>query len=223
MSEISIDLSFIPEKTKEVFDRLSINIFFSNYTLIGGTALSLQIRHRFSEDLDFIFDGEKLNINSLKRRIAAIFPDYRIIRQDLDWQIDFLIRNVKVTFFSTGAIALPFRVKDHAFSYKSLYICRAKTIASLKMAAIAHRNTIRDYFDLYMLVKYHFSLMEIINQTKELIPNLSPITYTETLIFTKDIDELSLGSHLMPNEATTKDQIAEFFLNEIRNIKEELE
>lgn len=213
----------MPEDTKTVFDRLSMDNFISKYTLVGGTALALQIRHRLSEDLDFIFDGEKLNTNSIKRNIAAIFPAYRIIRQELNWQIDFLISNIKVTFFSTGAIALPFMVKDHSFSYKKIHICKAKTIASLKMAAIAQRNTIRDYYDLYMLVKNHFSLMEIIGQTKKLIPNLSPITYTETLIYTGDIEETSIGNHLMPNELITKDHIAEFFIREIRKIKEEID
>lgn len=223
MSENSVDFMFMPENTRTVFDRLAMHHFISKYTLVGGTALSLQIRHRLSEDLDFIFDGEKLNTNSIKRNIATIFPDYRIIRQELNWQIDFLIINVKVTFFSTGAIALPFSVKNHSFSYKTIHICKAKTIASLKMAAIAQRNTIRDYYDLYTLVKYHFSLGEIIGQTKKLIPNLSPITYTETLIYTRDIEETSLDNHLMPNEVITKDHIAEFFIHEIRKIREEID
>ncbi len=150
-------------------------------------------------------------------------PDYRIIRQELNWQIDLLITNVKVTFFSTGAIALPFSVKNHSFSYKTINICKAKTIASLKMAAIAQRNTIRDFYDLYTLVKYHFSLIEIIGQTKKLIPNLSPITYTETLIYTRDIEESSIDNHLMPKEVITKDHIAEFFIHEIRKIREEVD
>lgn len=97
----------MPANTKIVFDKLALLPFISKYTLVGGTALAIQIRHRLSEDLDFIFDGEKLNANNIKRNIAAIFPNYRIIRQELPWQIDFVINNVKVTFFSTGSIALP--------------------------------------------------------------------------------------------------------------------
>jgi hypothetical protein len=104
-----------------------------------------------------------------------------------------------------------------------MHNCKAKTIASLKMAAIAQRNTIRDYYDLYTLVKNHFSLKEIIYQTKTLIPNLSPITYTETLIYTNDIEEPSLGNHFMPNEVVTKDDMAAFFIHEIRRIKDEID
>ncbi len=223
MDKTAVDLKFMPANTLTVFNKLVENHFISKYTLVGGTALSIQIRHRLSEDLDFIFDGEKLNANSIKRNIAAVFPDYRIIRQELPWQIDFVINNVKVTFFSTGAIALPFNVQFHSFRYKSIAVCNAKTIASLKMAAIAQRNTIRDYYDLYTLIKYHYSLKEIIDQTKKLIPNLSPITYTETLIYIDDIEEASLENHLMPVELISKDQIAEFFIAKILKIKNEID
>jgi len=223
MDNTAVDLKFMSEKTLAVFNKLAECRFISNYTLAGGTALSLQIRHRISEDLDFIYDAEKLNTRSIKRNIAAVFPDHRIIRQELPWQIDFVINSVKVTFFSTGAIALPFIVKVHAFYYKTIPICNAKTIASLKMAAIAERNTLRDYYDIYMLIRYHYSLKEIINQTKKLIPNLSPITYTGTLIYTGDIEETTLENHLLPVEVVSKDQIAEFFIGEIRKIKDEID
>lgn len=222
MDKTAIDIKFMPANTLQVFNKLAESHFISKYTLVDGTALAIQIRHRFSEDLDFIFDGEKLNANSLKRNIAAVFPNYRIIRQDLPWQIDFVINNVKLTFFSTGAIALPFNVHIHSFRHKSIAVCNAKTISSLKMAAIAQRNTIRDYYDLYILIKYHYSLKEIFDQTKKLIPNLSPITYTETLIYIDDIEETSLENHLMPAELISKNQIAEFFIAEIRKIKNEI-
>lgn len=223
MSETRLDLKYLSPETRIVFETLALQKYISKYTLVGGTALSLQIGHRLSVDLDFVFDGEELSTNTIKRNIASVFPDYRIIRQEYDLQIDFLIRNVKVTFFSSGSVALSFAVKDHTFSYQSINVCKAKTIASLKMSAIAQRNTIRDYYDLYKLVKYHYPLLEIIDQTKKLIPVLSPITYTETLIYTGDIDEISIASHLMPDEEVTKDQIAEFFIQEIRKIKDKLD
>ena len=75
MSEITIDLTFIPAKTKGFFEKLAAYRFISNNTLMVGTALSIQIRHRLSKDLDFIFNAEKLNINTVKRNIAVICPD----------------------------------------------------------------------------------------------------------------------------------------------------
>ncbi|MFC2087159.1 nucleotidyl transferase AbiEii/AbiGii toxin family protein [Bacteroidota bacterium] len=217
-----IEINYMPEQTKGVFEVLSNQTFISDYTLVGGTALSIQLKHRLSEDLDFIFDGDELNINSIKRNIAKVFTTYKIIRQDKSWQIGFILNQVKVTFFSAGSIALPFRVKERSFTYKKLTIGHVITIAVLKMSAIAHRNTIRDYYDLYWICKHRHPLLEVINETKKLIPALSPVTYTETLIYTKDIEENDISGHLEPTEIITKEQIAVFFTKELIKIKEDI-
>ena len=213
-----LDLSYIPKNTKKVLETLSNTSFIKNYTLVGGTALSLQIKHRLSKDLDFIFDGETLNVNTIKRNIHKMFSDYRIIKQDHNYQIDFIIEQTKVAFFSSGAILIPFSVKKHSFKYKNINIAKIDIIACLKFSAIAQRNTIRDYYDLYFISKYNSNLNEIIQKTKKLLPGLSPITYTETLIYTKDIQENDISNHLCPKEKITKQEISEYFVEELREI-----
>ena len=187
----------------------------NRFSLVGGTALALQLGHRQSEDLDFIFDGEKIDPVGIKRFIARIFPDYRLIRQESGYQLDFLVKGVKLTFFSTGAVMIPFPVRKHTFLYNNINITDVTTISTLKMATISQRCTIRDYYDIYYLAKYILPLSEIYAKTKFLIPNLSPITYSETIIYTKDIPESTLGSHLFPREIVSKDQIADFFIEEL--------
>lgn len=54
-------LNFMPFNTKNVLEILAQQKFISNYTLVGGTALSIQLKHRKSEDLDFIYDGEEID------------------------------------------------------------------------------------------------------------------------------------------------------------------
>jgi predicted nucleotidyltransferase component of viral defense system len=215
-----LDMDFLPEKTRKIYQHLGTSSFISNFTLVGGTALAMQIKHRLSEDLDFVFDGDELNINQIKRNIKNLFPSFRIIRQDHKWQIDFAIDEVKLTFFSTGAIALPFEVRTYSFRDNNVNIAEAKAIAALKFSAIAQRNTIRDYYDLYYLSRYHFPLLELINFTREVNPNLSPITYTETLVYTKDIAEDNISSHLSPAEKVNKEQMAAFFSQELIKIQE---
>lgn len=219
---VSIDTGFMPVNTGKVYKQLEAHKFITDFVLVGGTALSMQIKHRHSEDLDFIFDGEELNINAIKRNIKKIFPAYRIIRQDHSWQIDFLVNDVKLTFFSTGAVAVPFRVKNYSITKGYISIAELKVIGALKFSAIAQQNTIRDYYDLYCLARYHVKLLDLINFTKELLPNISPVTYTETLVYTKDIDEEDISSHLLPVEMVNKEQIATFFKDELIKIKEQL-
>ena len=195
--------------------------FLISYSL-GGTALAIQIGHRLSLDLDFLLDAEELNSNRIKRDLGKVFPGYRVTRQDHPWQIDCTIEQIRVTFFSAGAIAVPAGLGEHAAAYNRIRIATPRLIGALKFSAIAQRNTIRDYYDLYMLTKYQLPLLQLINFTKEVLPNLAPITYTETLVYTKDIDERSIGSHLCPIEVVDKEQIAAFFTEELKKIREEI-
>lgn len=216
----AVDMNFLPANTRETFDILCKQDFISKFTLVGGSALALQIRHRLSEDLDFIYDGDILPVSSIKRNMAKVFPDLLVTRQENNEQIDLVINESKITFFCTGMIALPFQVSGYAFSHKKMRICKGEVIASLKMASIAQRNTMRDYYDLYCLARYHFSLPDIIRQTKKLIPGLSPVTYTENLVYTDDIEEADIRAHLRPQEQVNKNQIAEYFTAELKKIIE---
>ena len=216
------DLNYMPEKTGKVFARLAVAPFMSKFTLIGGTALSIQIKHRLSEDLDFIADEPEINKTSIKRNIAKNFTNYRLIKEDENYQLDFIIEGIRVTFFSAGAIMIPFEIKPLAKRFKKLNIAPPDVIAVLKLSAISQRNTFRDYYDLYFLAKYHYSLQKIIEDTKRLVPTLSPVTYTETLIYTSDIEEDSIADHLSPAEMVTKEDIAGFFTRELKKIKETL-
>lgn len=218
MSKNKIDPEFMPENTRLVFNTLASKPFIKKFSLIGGTALSLQIHHRLSEDLDFIFDGEKLPLSLITNNVLKTFSDARIVRQDNSYQIDFVVNNVRLTFFSGESALIFFPVIEHTFCYQNINIANYTIIGSLKLAAIAQRNTIRDYFDLYWLTKNYLSLESLIEQTKKLIPGLSPITYTETLIYTKDIEEYSISDHLAPAITITKEDISDFFISELRNI-----
>jgi len=50
--------------------------------------------------------------------------------------------------------------------------------------------------------------LDLINATIQLIPNLSPVTYSETLVYVKDIEEKDMAFHLSPAEIVTKEQMA---------------
>jgi len=54
-----------------------------------------------------------------------------------------------------------------------------------------------------------------------MLPNISPATYTETIIYTNDISEKSIENHLNPKELVTKQQISAFFIDELKKLKEE--
>lgn len=217
---MKIHTNNIPAETAKLLDKFAQCDFIKKYTLVGGTALALQIGHRQSEDLDFIFDGEKIPATSIKREISKRFQGYRIIREEKDYQLDFLIDEVRVTFFSTGAVLIPFKVRDFSEKHQNLNIAGVEIISVLKMATLAQRNTIRDYYDLYFVAKHLIPLKRIIELSKKMLPNVAAITYTETIIYTKDIPEDSIENHMNPAEIVTKEQISAFFIEELKKIRE---
>jgi len=208
----------IPPATAILFLQLAKEKYMNRFTLVGGTALALQLGHRQSEDLDFIFDAEKIDDIGIRRFIARTFHEYRLIREERGYQLDFLVNNVKLTFFSTGAVIIPFKVKPHTIQYGTINIASVEVIAVLKMATISQRCTIRDYYDIYYISRHVCTLDEIFRLTKSLIPALSPITYTETIIYTKDIPENTIGGHLLPKEQISKQEIATYFIGEIKKM-----
>lgn len=217
--EQELNLNFsMPKNTSEVFHEISNLEFINKFTLIGGTALSIRIKHRLSEDLDFIIDKETINNTLIKREIRKSFSDYKLIRDDKDYQLDFIINNCKVTFIATGTISIPFKIKKYSTKHRYINIATISIIAVLKLSALAQRNTIRDYYDLYCIAKYHINLKEIIKNTQQLNPNLSPITYTETLSYTKDIVENNIENYLNPKESMTKQELGEYFSVALRKI-----
>ena len=60
-----LKLEFMPEATQKNFVRLKDDPRLAAFTLVGGTALALQIGHRISEDLDFNIFGQKLPTSSI--------------------------------------------------------------------------------------------------------------------------------------------------------------
>lgn len=111
--QFPVDISFMPDNTRRLFQRLSGENFISKYSLVGGTALALQIKHRLSEDLTFIYDGEAIPIRSIKRNIARIFPDHRILRQDVSWQTDFLIDEYFLSFVTKVTVTVVTKIGNH--------------------------------------------------------------------------------------------------------------
>ncbi|HNX86966.1 MAG TPA: nucleotidyl transferase AbiEii/AbiGii toxin family protein, partial [Bacteroidales bacterium] len=167
---MNIQIKNIPPATSALLTLLSKERYMTRFSLVGGTALALQLGHRQSEDLDFIFDAEKIDAIGIKRFIARTFPDHRLIREERAYQLDFLVNNVKLTFFSTGAVIIPFKIKPHTIQLGTVNIAKADVIAVLKMATISQRCTIRDYYDIYYISRYVISLDEIFRLTKSMIP-----------------------------------------------------
>lgn len=112
--------------------------------LAGGTALALQLGHRYSYDLDF-FTPEKFDERILTQRITELFPNFSLEKKDRGTILGYLgeIR------FSLFFYKYPLLFKNHKFLGTN--IADIKDIATMKIVTIANRGTKRDFIDLYFI------------------------------------------------------------------------
>ena len=126
-----------------------------DWTLAGGTALALQIGHRYSEDLDFFRTGS-FDSNNLLGRLARV-GDIQVQSRTGD-TLHVLLDQLRISFFTAEA---PFLFP--AIEYRGLMLADPRDIAAMKVIAIGGRGSRKDFVDLYCLLTGGMSLQEILS------------------------------------------------------------
>ncbi len=190
-------------KTKSLLIEMIDNCtFLDKYVLVGGSALTLHLCHRKSEDLDFFtyadnFDKEEI-FDFIKR-----FKDKEILNQT-DEQIDLLLNGVKVTFFNAQWSFL----KPETCS--RFNIATLKQVAAMKVNALFLRAKFRDYYDVYFLIKDVMNLREMFQYSKNIVDGITYKLFVTALLYIDDIEDDDI-SHLQPKEKIGKEKIRDFF------------
>lgn len=153
--------------TQALWDILKAEKALGGFVLIGGTALSMHLGHRISEDLDFAFDGPKLprtRIDALRRRLDAqgwhftpndpitALQDFEDTGLDLhDYQQNHIVgERVKLTLVAPEHEV---RVQLRAAAPDHPRVASLEEIFRLKCIASANRSKTRDWLDLYLLLR----------------------------------------------------------------------
>jgi hypothetical protein len=147
-------------ETVPVFETISQMEITKGLYLCGGTAQSLQMQHRKSEDLDFELLGirkerPQLDFAAISNTISEAYPDCRkefLSRNQL--QI-FVNGNVKISFFRPEN-SVPELGKG--FVYNNIVTPSLQELLGMKLFTIAVRSAFRDYYDIYALLKAGYDL-----------------------------------------------------------------
>ncbi|MDI6883049.1 MAG: nucleotidyl transferase AbiEii/AbiGii toxin family protein [Patescibacteria group bacterium] len=199
----------LKSKQKKVFEKLG---YFSDCYLVGGTALALQIGHRISEDFDFFRDKEldKKFISKLYR----VFKDRNLkISFRQSGQFNFTVDSVKFNFVKYS-YPLIFKLKK----YKNVKLASAKEIALMKAFTLGMRITLKDYLDLYFVLKEGvMSLKEIIEGCdRKYKEEFNGRLFLEQLISTEEAEEARIEFLKKP---ITREEMKDFFEKEIKKLK----
>lgn len=204
------NLDCLQKETKEVLENLmTLPNLLCNYVLVGGSALAIQTCHRLSEDLDFFTFSDSFNRDIILKNLES-FNEFQITNETKE-QFDITINNIKVTFFNSKWDFL------RPNQIEKLNVCPIEVISAMKVNVLFSRAKYRDYYDLYYIVKYFLTLEQIYNVSKYIINGLNFKLFTTALLYLDDIEEDNI-SHLSPKENISKEEIADFFKNEIKKL-----
>lgn len=142
--------------TGKVFEAISKLDCIKPFTLVGGTALSLQIENRQSEDLDFMKwltkRNEKPDVNwpVIKKELESIgtIKDYEVNGFDY---VTFNFEGVKLSFYAAPRKEVPSMKRIPYLN--NLYLADMESIGAMKMEAMLRRAKFRDYYDIYSILK----------------------------------------------------------------------
>ena len=156
----------------------------NQFSLVGGTALSLKYGHRISVDLDLFCETE-MNKDFLIDFLKNKYSDRFIIENtQAKWGIFCYIDNVKIDI-----VQYPHSLIGQIECYKSIRFYHDKDLMAMKIQAILGRGKKKDFWDIAELLE-HYSIKEMMDCHKAKYPSqMLGISIPQALTYFVDADE----------------------------------
>ena len=127
------------------------------FYLAGGTALALQLGHRFSIDLDF-FSATQEDVPALREPLRHALKDFSPVLSDSAWgNLIFLANNVRVGFFGYG-----YELVEPLSQAEGIFLASVADIGLMKLDALLARASRKDFHDLYVICQ-RMTLRELLD------------------------------------------------------------
>ncbi len=202
-------LEAIKLEQKKIFERLKN---FPEFYLAGGTALALQIGHRVSIDFD-LFSSKEIS-PSLFGKIKRVFKEFKIETiMNHSEQLSVAMDKTKIDF-----VKYNFPPASDLLEFRGVKLLSVLEIAAAKAYTVGRRITLKDYIDLYFILKEKFvSLLKIISICKKKYKDeFNERLFLEQLVSLEEAEEVPIEFLRKP---VSKKEMLKFFEKEIKKIK----
>jgi len=161
-----VHLNTIDPSLYQVLTDLSQLPQLANFSLVGGTSLSLQLGHRKSDDLDF-FTDRSFDIIELKSAILQYNPEVLFLnetRQGFSFSLPLpgMANDTRKLDIYNWAV----KFIRPALQEGVIRLASLEDIAAFKLDAICHRKEKKDYVDIAVLLE-KFSFGQMLDFYKE--------------------------------------------------------
>jgi predicted nucleotidyltransferase component of viral defense system len=137
--------------------------FFNSFYLSGGTALSLQLGHRISEDLDF-FTADKFDALICQKELQSFGSLSNVV-------LDNTALNVYIDGVKIQLLHYPYKLLETCIIWDGIQLSGILDIACTKLLTVSQRGSKKDFIDLYFLLK-KFTLKQLLVKLDEKYTNI---------------------------------------------------
>jgi predicted nucleotidyltransferase component of viral defense system len=148
-----LHLESIDDPTLALLRELMQRPSFSEFRLVGGTALALQYGHRKSIDLDLFGPTDFIEIDF--QHELSTFATVTLLQNSKHIK-SYVINDIKVDF-----VRYSYKWIGELLLIDTIRMADPTDIAAMKLSAITNRGTKKDFFDMYLLLK-SFSLKNML-------------------------------------------------------------
>ncbi|MDR0312175.1 MAG: nucleotidyl transferase AbiEii/AbiGii toxin family protein [Treponema sp.] len=180
---------------------LQSNSLFKDHNLVGGTALTLQLGHRTSTDID-LFTTKTQNATELADYFNKNYKNINVqIATDNFTRV--FVNNIKVEM-----VQYEEKILEEPKNEEGIRLLGINEIAAMKLNTIMHRSQPRDFIDLAYLLK-ELSLQKMFGLYEERHDSISPLYMKRTLLTKsrsiKDNEWLVGGIKMLRHDIEPKD------------------
>ena len=210
----------LTEKIDAIIENVATMESIKPYILCGGTALAMQIGHRKSEDLDFMMwrksKTEKPEVNwpaiekELTEKIGEV-ENFNMLGFD---QVEFVVAGVKFSFYVSNNYC---PVSDEIPYLGNIRLADIYSIMAMKMEVMLRRMKMRDYYDIYAILKEGYDISKGIE---------AALQYSQHKLSAKNIVMMLLSDRFMSDENfeqlepkynLSKEEIRDYILQKLKN------
>jgi hypothetical protein len=184
---------------------------FESYNLVGGTALSLQIEHRISTDID-LFTENNLNRDEILHFARKIDKNVEVINNSgAIFQILYPEKQLKIDFVNYEFPLLEPLVENN----EGIRLVGKNDISAMKMSAAGTRGyEARDFVDLYYLLK-EIPIENIVDNFKKKYNTDNIQHYLRSMNYFNDVNEESWKSIKMIHDQLSVNNVKETLNSEV--------
>lgn len=202
----------ITENMRLVLNGFSQSKIGNRFYLAGGTALSMQIGHRLSFDLDFFSPTE--DIPTLRTGLENALAPFHGTLADSSWgNLVYLVKGVRVSFYGYG-----FPLIAPMIESEGIRLASVEDIALMKLDAMLSRAARKDFYDLYFICK-KISLLQIFDKAPQKYPSVRDFEAqtTKRLVY---FDNAENESEPALVDSVSWQVVKEYFITQAKEIEQ---